>query len=138
MALLQFTQSNNNYPLILVVEDDKDNLMFMTNALSMFDYCYITAEDAITGMSLAVKHCPSLILLDIRMPQVSGFELLEMLKQNLLTQKIPVVAVTALASMEQKKLMIAAGFNNYLIKPYMLEDLRQIILPYISGTPFHR
>ena len=72
------------------------------------------------------------------MPQVSGFELLEMLKQNLLTQKIPVVAVTALASMEQKKLMIAAGFNNYLIKPYMLEDLRQIILPYISGTPFHR
>ena len=131
---LEVAIAEKHPPVILVVEDDEDNLLYITNALNLFQYRYITARNAIEGLALAIRHQPDLILLDLKMPHTSGFELIEMLKLNSLTVKIPVIAVTALASTTQKTLILESGFSNYLIKPYFLEDLEQIVGFHLAKT----
>ena len=109
-------------------------LLYVINALNLFQYQYITARNAIEGLALATRHQPDLILLDLKMQHTSGFELIEMLKLNSLTVKIPIIAVTALASTTQKTLILESGFSNYLIKPYFLEDLEQIVGLHLAKT----
>ncbi len=72
------------------------------------------------------------ILLDIALPDIDGLEVLHRLKQNFLTSAIPVIAVTAMAMEDEKKQILAAGFDDYLSKPYMLEDLENIICYYLN------
>lgn len=121
-------------PIVLAVEDDEDNLLYITSALKLFEYNHISAGDAIAGFSLAKGHQPDLILLDLKMPEISGFELIQMLKLDDSTTEIPVVAVTALASQKQKELIVDFGFDDYLIKPYLLEDLEEIVCSYLVDS----
>ena len=69
-------------PIILVVEDDEDNLLYIINALNLFQYKYLAARNAVEGLALATKYQPDLILLDLKMPHTSGFELIKILKLN--------------------------------------------------------
>ncbi|MEO0834534.1 MAG: response regulator [Cyanobacteria bacterium J06642_3] len=116
---------------ILIVEDDEDNLLYLTSALGLFSYHYFAAKDAISGLSLAQTNQPDLILLDIKMPQISGIELVKTLKMDWLTRSIPVVAITALAREQEKNSILAAGFDGYLVKPFLLEDLEQVICSHL-------
>ncbi|MEM8718009.1 MAG: response regulator [Cyanobacteria bacterium P01_G01_bin.39] len=116
---------------ILIVEDDEDNLLYLTSALGLFNYHYFAAKDAISGLSLAQTKQPDLILLDIKMPQISGIELVKTLKMDWLTRSIPVVAITALAREQEKNSILAAGFDGYLVKPFLLEDLEQAICSHL-------
>ncbi|MEO1005949.1 MAG: response regulator, partial [Cyanobacteria bacterium J06638_38] len=77
---------------------------------------------------------PDLIILDIRMPNLSGIDLFHMLKCDWLTRNIPVIAVTALAKEQEKKLILDVGFKDYLVKPFYLEELRQSISSHILCT----
>ena len=113
-------------PVVLVVEDDEDNLLYIINALNLFQYKYIAARNAVEGLALATKYQPDLILLDLKMPHTSGFELIKILKLNSLTMKTPVIAVTALATIEQKTLISESGFSDYLIKPYLFNGSDKI------------
>ncbi|MDJ0634373.1 MAG: response regulator [Xenococcaceae cyanobacterium MO_188.B29] len=118
-------------PTILVVEDDEDNQVYLAYALDMLHYHCLLARDGMTGLDLAKNYLPDLILLDIKMPDFSGFELIKMLKHNLLTCDIPIIAVTALVREQEIKLIFDTGFDGYLAKPYFLEDLEKIISSYI-------
>ena len=120
-------------PLVLVVEDNEDNLVLITYILESLGCKLITCKDGgETTVILAKEHHPDLILLDIVLPKVSGIEILKSLREESLTCNVPVIAVTALATEANRENIIRAGFNNYIIKPYLIEELEEMISPYIN------
>ncbi len=121
--------------LILSVDDREDSLLLSSLIIESLGYASITASNGQTALRLAQCYQPSLILLDIALPDISGLEVLHRLKQNFLTSAIPVIAVTAMAMKEERKHIQAAGFDDYLTKPYMLEDLENIICYYLKHKP---
>lgn len=121
-------------PKILVVDDNEDNLLLLTCALEQLKCSLLTAIDGQTTLSLAQIYQPNLILLDILLPDLDGLEVLSQLRQNPKTQEIPVIAVTALARAEDKRRILLAGFNDYISKPYMLDEVEAIVKRHLSLT----
>jgi CheY-like chemotaxis protein len=120
-------------PLILVVEDNEDNLLLITYILESLGCRLITQKyGGKTTVNLAKEHYPDLILLDIVLPKVSGIEILKYLREEPLTCDVPAIALTALATEANRENIIRAGFNNYIIKPFLIEELEEMIVPYIS------
>lgn len=120
-------KAERKQPLILVVEDDRDNLLCLTYALIFFSCSVIAATDAQTALSIVKDYQPDLILLDIILPGVSGLELVRILKQSNLTKMIPIVAVTALTREKDRDRILTEGCEGYLNKPYLLEELKEIL-----------
>lgn len=109
---------------ILIVDDDPDNLILMGFQVSQLIGCsVISASDGVTALSMAKAFQPDLILLDMMLPDVDGFEVARRLKQDAQTCKIPLIAVTAMARSQDEEFAIQAGCNSYLRKPYDLENL---------------
>lgn len=119
-------------PTILVVENDEDNLIYISQAIALLGYRSITSQDSRNCLDLALRHHPDLIVLDIKMPYLSGIDLVKILRANWLTRNIPVVAVTALTKDRDKELILNVGFKAYLIKPFYLEDFEQIVVSNIA------
>ena len=112
----------------LVVDDDQDNLLLVNyQLLQLLDCTVLSAQDGQTALSLAQTHQPSLILLDIMLPEMDGFEVARCLKQNPQTQAIPLIAVTAMARALDQDLALASGCNDYVCKPYEIETLAAAI-----------
>jgi len=120
-------------PIILVVEDDEDNLLLMTYTLEPLNCSVITAVDGQTALEKARTHQPDLILLDMMLYPLDGIQILSQLREDPRTKRIPVVAVTALARAEDKQRILQAGCNDYISKPYMLEDVEALIRRYLGG-----
>ena len=117
-------------PLVLVIDDDDDNLLLMKYALEMFNCVFLGRTDGLEALSLAQTCQPALILLDIVLPKFSGIDLLHQLKQNEQTKHIPTIAVTALARNEDRQELLAAGFDDYISKPFCLDDLEGLVRTY--------
>ncbi|QSJ18378.1 response regulator [Nostoc sp. UHCC 0702] len=124
---------NSQQPLVLAVEDHDDSLLLMSYALESLGCRFICQADSSTTLVVAKEYQPDLIILDILLPGLSGIDVVHQLKQEPLTYQIPVVAVTALASREDREQILMAGFDEYISKPYMLEDLETIIQRLLSG-----
>ena len=125
----------NNKQIILAVDDDEDNLLLLTEVLEPLNCLVMTATHGQTALLLAQAYQPDLILLDVMLPDVNGIEVVQCLRQDQETAKIPVVAVTALAREEDRDRLILAGCNNYISKPYLLEDLEALIRLYLPRIP---
>ena len=123
LELLQNKSKSESSPLVLVVDDNEDNILYACSSLELSDCQPIVAGDGQTALDLAINKLPDLILTDIVMPKVDGISLTRMLKSNLRTSHIPVIAVTGLAFPHQKEQILNAGFDDYLCKPYLIEDL---------------
>lgn len=135
LSLNNTVPPNANRPVILAVDDNEDNLLLVSLAVEQLLNCSsIAASDGETALSLAQRYRPDLILLDIVLPDLNGVEVIERLKQDWQTKTIPIVAVTALAKEEDCDLILAAGCDGYLSKPYMLDDLEKVIYRYLR-TP---
>ena len=118
---------------ILAVDDNEDNLLLLSEVLNIFDCSLITATHGQIALLLAQAYNPDLILLDVMLPDLNGVEVVRHLKQNPVTESIPVIAVTALARAEDRDRLLNAGCSEYITKPYMLEDLEAIVRCYLSG-----
>lgn len=127
--------SKNQAPLILVVEDDEDNQLLLAHAMTMFGWKYKLAVDGIKIMSLVKKQPPSLILLDIILPNISGLQIAIKLKSQPATKNIPLIAVTGLTAKQDLNSIFAAGFNDYVCKPFYLEQLDKAIAMQLNLTP---
>lgn len=112
-------------PWILVVEDNEDNLLYHTTILELSNYQILQASDGKSGLDISMDKSPDLILLDIVMPKMSGIEVIEALKRNLLTNHIYIIAITGLASEDQIKIIMDAGCDDYLLKPFYIEQLEE-------------
>lgn len=115
-------------PTILAVDDNVDNLILLQYQLACVAPCtVITAIDGETAWTLAQRKRPDLILLDILLPDVNGLEVLSRIRSHAATANIPVIALTALARTEDRDRLLSAGCNDYLSKPYDLDDLATLI-----------
>jgi len=102
---------------ILIVDDEKSNLMVLTHLLAQ-EYAIYTAKDGRDAISKAENLLPDLILLDIVMPEMSGFEVLATLKNSEKTQEIPVIFITGLDSGEDEEKGLVLNAADYISKPF--------------------
>jgi CheY-like chemotaxis protein len=108
---------------ILVVEDERDNMFFITEALSVSGYVISTAGDGQEAVKTATKEMPDLILMDLRLPVLSGYEARKWIKETEGLKDVPVIALTASAMKGDREKILAAGFDGYLAKPVHPDDL---------------
>ncbi len=102
---------------VLVIEDNPANLELMTFLLEAFGYTVVTARDGAEGIEMVRRERLDLIICDVHMPKVDGYQVARYLKKNPMTQRIPLVAVTALAMVGAREKVLAAGFDGYIAKP---------------------
>jgi len=109
--------------LILIVDDDSNNLAIVSAVLEEYGYKVFVAEDGESGIRRALLTMPDLILLDVLMPGIDGFETCRRLKSMETTRDIPVIFMTALAEMDHKVQGFAAGAVDYVTKPLQREEV---------------
>lgn len=120
----EMTQSGREDKLILCVDDNFVNLVLMENILEHTErYKVISADNAVTGLEIAEEKQPDLILMDINMPVMNGFEALAELQKNKAIHHIPVIAVTGNAMQVDIDKGLSAGFKNYITKPFGMKTL---------------
>lgn len=108
---------------ILLVDDNPTNLKVLTSNLSGLDYKLLTATTGERALTVAENALPELILLDINLPGISGFEVCEKLKANPLTQAIPIIFLSALDDTASKVKGFEVGGVDYVTKPFQREEV---------------
>ncbi|MDB9449752.1 response regulator transcription factor [Dolichospermum circinale] len=110
-------------PRILVIDDDPAISELVAVNLEMAGYDVSQAEDGIKGQALALQLQPDLIMLDLMLPRVDGFTVCQRLRRDERTSEIPVLMLTALSQTQNKVEGFNAGADDYLTKPFELEEL---------------
>ena len=108
---------------ILYIEDVENNRILVERGLRRRGYDVLTAVDAEQGLALAAAHQPALILMDMGLPGVDGWEATRRLRADERLRTIPVIALTAHAMAGDKERSLAAGCDDYDIKPFDFERL---------------
>jgi len=103
---------------ILVVEDQEDNRRILRDLLNSVGFQILEAEDGARGVSAAEAQLPDLILMDIQMPVMDGYEATRRIKANPALRRIPVIVVTSYALSGDEEKARAAGCDDYITKPY--------------------
>lgn len=129
---------NSDVPIILVVEDEEDNLLFISHALIYLKYNFITASKGQDALDLATKYDIDLVLLDLILPDINGFDLASRLKQNKSTQNISIIAISGLVRKKDHDRALMAGCDDYLEKPYLINDLNRKIRQYLPQSLFNK
>ena len=119
--------------VILVVEDEPKNLKLFRDLLQHSGYTTIEATDGEQGVELAIDKKPDLILMDIQMPRMDGLEAIRILKADVTTRNIPIVALTSYAMKGDKERILEAGCDGYLAKPFDIQELLKTVAEYLSG-----
>ena len=118
----------------LIVEDHPDMLEVLTMQMEILGFAVIAAKNGKEGVEKAIEEKPDLILMDILMPGMDGREATRRIRSNADTHDIPILAATALFSVSDLGSCVEAGCNDYLVKPFTLEQLQRKILEYISPS----
>jgi PAS domain S-box-containing protein len=108
---------------ILIIDDNPANLSMVTDFLSAHDLRIMVAREGETGLRLALQHHPDLILLDVRLPGIDGFETCRRLKTEEETREIPVIFMTVMTGIENKVNGFKAGGVDYITKPFQQEEV---------------
>ncbi len=111
--------------LVLIVDDDKVNRLVMRKPLEMEGYQVSEAQSGREAAQQVAKSAPDVILLDVMMPGINGYEVCRLFKNNQTTEGIPILLVTVLGDREQRLKGIEAGANDFLTKPV---DVRELML----------
>jgi putative two-component system response regulator len=109
---------------ILVVDDESANVELLKTLLKREGYAVVTASDGQQALEMVDREHPDLVLMDVRMPKLTGFEVCDRIKQNKATRLTPVVLITALAESQDRIQGINAGADDFLTKPLNQHELR--------------
>ena len=112
---------------VLVVEDDHVSTKLFREALEAHGYNVLQAKDGMEGWRMAREHRTDLILMDIRLPGVSGLDVTKWLKTDETLKSIPVIAITAFAMEGDEEKMLEGGCDAYIPKPISVSDFLQTV-----------
>ena len=120
---------------ILIIEDTENNRVLLTRRLKPLGYEIITTEDAEKGLLLVEVERPDLVLMDVGLPGMNGWDATRKLKSNPATKHVPVIALTAHAMDGDREKAIAAGCDEYEIKPIDFNRLFEKIDRLLARRP---
>ena len=112
---------------IMVVDDDKEFTTLYKEFLKMVGFDAISENQSSNAMDLANAVKPDLFILDLMMPEPDGFKLCRMLRANINFVRTPIIIVTALNDEDSKLVALGAGANDYLTKPFHIDELKSRI-----------
>jgi two-component system, cell cycle response regulator DivK len=102
---------------VLIIEDNEENMYLFGFILRKHGYEVIEAKDGIQGLDTAVRENPDLILLDIQLPQLDGYEVVRRLRKSNTHQNVPIIAITSFALTGDKDKCLNVGCDDYMEKP---------------------
>lgn len=117
---------------ILYIEDNPDNIYMLTRRLEKRGFNVLVAEDGLSGITIATEEIPDLILMDLVLPDVDGWEATRRLKAQEKTKHIPIIALSASVSTEDIESAYNAGCDDVDTKPVDIERLMEKINKFIS------
>ncbi len=132
MAMGDETTRKGSVPKILVVEDNEDNREMVVKVLKFNGYEAIEAVDGEEAIRKAKTEAPALILLDIYLPKMDGYEVAKRLKGDTGLRSIPVIALTAHAMKGNREQALEAGCDGYISKPIDIRELPKQIEQFLK------
>jgi two-component system cell cycle response regulator DivK len=118
---------------ILIVEDNALNMKLLHDLLEVHGYDVVTAERGSEAIELARGARPDLILMDLQLPDISGFEATRQIKADPDTRAIPIIAVTAFAMAGDERRALECGCDAYVAKPVVLRELLGLVGSFLGG-----
>jgi len=129
-------QNSKSNPVILIIDDNADIRDYITANLNLNkSYTILSADNGKSGYEIIKKSNPNLILCDVMMPEMDGFQLCQLIKSNEETRHIPFLLLTAKTGIENKLKGLEAGADDYIIKPFYIEEISLKINNFLS---FHK
>jgi len=120
---------------ILIVEDNDKNMKLARDVLQAKGYRTLEAVNGLDGVALALQHRPDLILMDIQLPDINGFEAMQRIRADVSCTAIPVVAFTASVTAGDRHRISEAGFNGFLGKPIELKTFLATVREQLGEAP---
>jgi len=108
---------------ILIIEDDPQVADFLKQSLELEGYQCSSALNGIDGLNKIKKENPDLVLLDLGLPDIDGIEVCKKIKTNIITQKIPIIMLTARTQTEDSVTGLETGADDYIVKPFTPQEL---------------
>lgn len=121
-------------PKIIVVDDDKTSTSLFEQVLLMYDYEVVTLNESSKTIETASTIQPDLFILDLMMPDPDGFKLCRMLRAHPRFRRTPIIIVTALNDLDSRLVAMGAGANDYLVKPFHIDQLFTMIERQLKKT----
>ena len=118
---------------VLLAEDEKNVILGVRTCLDAVGYQVEIVEDGEEELNAVRREHPDLILLDLLMPKIDGFEVLKVLKGDEATKQIPIIVLTAKAEEEDRQRAMDLGANDYMTKPFKPQDLWDRLKHYLPG-----
>jgi len=119
---------------ILIVEDNELNMKLFNDLLEAHGYMTVQARNGVEAVELARQHHPNLILMDIQLPEVSGLQVTQWIKDDESLRSIPVVAITAFAMKGDEEKIRQGGCEAYLSKPISVVKFLETVRNYASDS----
>lgn len=120
---------------ILAVDDESDVLLIIKTALFSEGYNVFTATNGPDAIAIAQDEKPDLIILDMMMPEMNGFEVLKCLRESEDTETIPVIMLTGVSDKSKIREALESGIDYYIVKPFEFHDLLSKVKIVLSGPP---
>ena len=122
-------------PLILIVDDNPANVEIFQMRLAANHYDIITAVDGEAGLRMAREHLPDLILLDIMMPKIDGYEVCQRIRSDPSLKDIHIIMITAKGRDVEKEKGLALGADYYITKPFSTREVVMKIKEMLTAEP---
>lgn len=119
---------------VLYIEDNLDNMILVKRVLEIEGYEVIAAETGAEGLSKAVENQPDIIITDINLPDIDGYEITSNLKKDRITAHIPVIAMTANVMKKDREHVFDVGCDGYISKPIDVDELPDQIESFLKGA----
>jgi CheY-like chemotaxis protein len=121
-------------PKILLIEDEAPIRQTLSRFFRLEGLDVVTAENGASGLALAREHLPDIIICDLLMPELDGYQVLSSLRSDERTAKIPFILLTASAAPEEQQAGLEKGATAFLSKPFRLDDVRAAIVRHLPKT----
>src|SRR6266852_9424332 len=131
------TTDHQANPKILHIEDNRENRMLVRAVLEASGYVIVDAEDGLAGIEAAIREEPALILLDINLPGMDGYEIVSIIKSFPNLASTPVVALTAYAMQGDRQRTLVAGCDGYIQQPIDVDTFPRQVAEFLHGKREH-